>query len=149
MIWVFLALVWTIPLCAGVLWILTYQPSPASQTAETVFHAMVLCIFAMAISSDVNLWVYLWRKRSSRSTRWLSKGFVWSILLTVFAVLWLKFLFMAIYDEFSEHGAFIGWFGYALILVAMVSFNLAVFWRRTHMRRRRHHSKRPKTLPEA
>jgi len=137
LVWILLAIAWVVPLAAGVLWLLTYQPNPSSQTAQTVFQGMVLCIMGMAASSILNLWLYLRRKRSARSTRWLAKGFIWSVAVTFLAVLWIRALFVAIHDDVTEHGAFVGWFGYALIMVAMVSFNLIVMWRRTHMRRRR------------
>lgn len=136
-LWVVFTIAWALPLVAGVLWLLTYQPNPSSQTVETVLHGMIVCILAMGLSSVMNLWMYLWQKRSSRSSRWLARGFVWTIVVIGLAVLWVHTLFMALFDEFSEHGAFIGWFGFALILVAMVAFNLAVYWRRSHMRRRR------------
>ena len=114
-----LAIAWVVPLAAGVLWLLTYQPNPSSQTAQTVFQGMVLCIMGMAASSILNLWLYLRRKRSARSTRWLAKGFIWSVAVTFLAVLWIRALFVAIHDDVTEHGAFVGWFGYALIMVAM------------------------------
>lgn len=147
LLWFFFTMAWAVPLCGGVLWLLTYQPNPNSQSAQVALHGMIVCILCMSLSSIVHLWLYLWLKRSSRSTRWLSRGFVWSIVVTVIAVLWVKSLFVAMYDDVSEHGAFLGWFGYALLMVAMISFNLVIFWRRTHMRRRRSVRSRQRSAP--
>jgi Na+/H+-translocating membrane pyrophosphatase len=146
-LWFVFTMSWALPLFGGVLWLLTYQPNPNSQSAQMVFHGMIVCILCICLCSIMNLWLYLWLKRSSRSTRWLSRGFVWSIVLTVIAAVWVRFLFTAMYDDLSEHGAFIGWFGYALLLVGVLSFNMVVFWRRTHMRRRRSVRSRSSSAP--
>ena len=128
-LWTALALAWVVPLMVGVMWLLTYQPNPASQTAEDIFHGMIFCILGMTASSILHCWMYQWIKRSARSTRWMVKGFVWSVALTFLGVLWIQALSVAMNDTSAGHGTFFGWFGYALIMVVMAAFNLLVAWR--------------------
>jgi hypothetical protein len=103
---------------------------------------MTLCVMGMALTSMLNLWLYLWRRRSSQSTRWLAQGFGWSVFLLFLAVAWIALLYLGVTGDHSHNGAFLGWFGYALILVAMLSFNVGLLWQRSNMRRRRRSSRR-------
>ena len=66
----------------------------------------------------------------------------WSVLLLVMAVAWIALLYLGITGDHSHTGAFLGWFGYALMLVAMLSFNVGLLWQRSNMRRRRRSSRR-------
>lgn len=116
---------------------LTYRPEPGSYLLQTVFRVMVLCILAMTATAMVNVWVHASRKRSAHSTRWLAKGLVWTLVLAGIAVIWIRALFVAFHEHFSEYRAFAGWFGYALILLGMMAFNLLLAWRRIRSRKRR------------
>jgi hypothetical protein len=141
-LWIVVAFAWAVPLCGGVLWLLTFQPGSSSEAAAMLAQAMTLCVMGMALTSMLNLWLYLWRRRSSQSTRWLAQGFGWSVFLLFLAVAWIALLYLGVTGDHSHNGAFLGWFGYALILVAMLSFNVGLLWQRSNMRRRRRSSRR-------
>jgi len=58
----------------------------------------------------------------------------------------VRSLYVAVFDDMSEIGAFAGWFTFSMMLIGFFLFNGAVMWRKAHPRRsnRRRQSRRPR-----
>lgn len=137
-LWQLFILALAIPLVMGVAWLMRHGNNPSTDTIMTVVRTLVVCIMVLAACSILNLWVYLMLKGTA-SARWLAKGFGWTLTLVVLAILWVRSLYVGVFEEASEHGAFAGWFAFSLLMVAFFVFNFAVLWRKTHPKRRRRH----------
>lgn len=135
-LWQLFILALAVPLVMGIVWLMRHGNNPSTDTALMVVRALVVCIMAVATCSILNLWIYLMLKGTG-SSRWLAKGFGWTIVLVVLASLWVRSLYVGVFDENSMHGAFGGWFAFSLLMVAFFVFNFTVLWRKTHPRRRR------------
>jgi len=137
-----------VPLVMGVAWLMRHGNNPSTDTIMIVVRALVVCIMVLAACSILNLWVYLMMKGTG-SARWLAKGFAWTLTLVVLAILWVRSLYVGVFEEASERAAFAGWFAFSLLMVAFFVFNFAVLWRKTHPRRKRRHRSRRTNFPRS
>jgi len=137
-LWQLFILALAVPLVMGVAWLMKHGSNPSTDTIMMVVRSLVVVIMVVAACSILNLWIYLILKGAG-STRWLAKGFAWTLVLVVLAILWVRSLYVGVFEEASEHGAFAGWFAFSLLMVAFFVFNFTVLWRKTHPKRRRRH----------
>jgi hypothetical protein len=140
-LWQLFILALGVPLVIGVAWLMRHGNNPNTDTIMIVVRTLVACIMALASCSILNLWIYLVMKGAS-STRWLAKGSAWTLTLVVLATLWVRSLYIGVFEDGSEHGAFAGWFAFTLLMATFFVFNFAVLWRKTHPKRKRRHRHR-------
>lgn len=140
-LWQLFILALGVPLLIGVAWLMRHGNNPSTDTIMIVVRALVVCIMVLAACSILNLWIYLIMKGQG-STRWLAKGFAWTLTLVVLAMVWVRSLYIGVFEDGSANGAFIGWFVFSMLMVAFFVFNFAVLWRKTHPKRKRRHRHR-------
>lgn len=140
-LWQLFILALGVPLVMGVVWLMRHGNNPSTDTIMIVVRTLVVCIMVLAACSILNLWIYLIMKGAG-STRWLAKGSAWTLALVVLAIIWVRSLYIGVFSDGSEHGAFVGWFVFTLLMVTFFVFNFAVLWRKTHPKRKRRHRQR-------
>ncbi|MFO1320818.1 MAG: hypothetical protein U1F52_14475 [Burkholderiales bacterium] len=139
-VWI-LGLFTALALCAVVAiataYLLTVETGMHGGAADEAYVLMSGCMMGATLCSVFNLWMHIRSKHAGGSSRWMARGFGMMLLVMAAGVMWVRSLHLGIYDHVSDVGPFFGWFAFSLILVGMVSLNVALFWRRTHRRRRR------------
>lgn len=135
-LWQLFILAWMVPLGSGIVWFLQHGAKTEGGAGLWVFRMLIVSMLVVAACTVINLWLYFSAKYAGRSGRWLTRGFVWTLGLSAVAILWIRSLYFATGDDFEEHGIFVGWFAYALLLMSFLAFNLMLIWRRAHLRRR-------------
>ncbi len=145
-LWQLFIVALAVPLFWGVGWMMRHGHQQTTHTMMLVFRSTIVVMLTLATCSVLNLWLYLKGKHTSQSGRLLAKGFFWTLLLAVLAVVWVRSLYVAVFDDMSEIGAFAGWFTFSMMLIGFFVFNGAVMWRKAHPRRsnRRRQSRRPR-----
>lgn len=126
-----------IPIAIGTSYLLGLSEAIGDNAVDDMYRMMSACMIGMTFCTVFNLWLHIRLKRTGSTSRWMARGFGMMMIVVLGGALWLRALYLGIFDHLSDSGSFLGWFMFSLLFAGMLLVNGILAWRRTHRRKRR------------